>query len=79
MRDVAVLVDHELPETAVWMRSAEVREVEGEHSEVLMLGDSHDRRVGVTEVKIRKHGIEIHRTAPKPRRKIHDRMLARGC
>ena len=79
MSVVAVLVDHELPETAVWVRSAEVHEVEGEHREVLTLGDRHDRRVGVAEVKIRKRGIELHRTAQKPRRKIHNRMLARRC
>jgi hypothetical protein len=75
---VAVLVDHELPETAVWVRSAEVCEVEGEHGEVLMRGDRHDRRVCVAEVKIRKRGVELHRTPPKPRRKIYDRMLARS-
>jgi hypothetical protein len=77
MRVVAVLVDHELPEAFVGVGGAEVREVERQHSEVLVLGDSHDRRVGVAEVKIRKRGIDLHRTPPKPRRKIHDRMLAR--
>ncbi len=77
MRVIAVLVDHELPETAVWVRSPKVREVEGEHGEALMLCDSHNRRVGVAKVKIRKHGIDLHCTAQKPRRNTHDRMLAR--
>jgi hypothetical protein len=79
MRVVAVLVDHELPEAAVWVRCAEVREVEGEHGEVLMLGDRHDRRVSVAKVKIRKRGIEPHGTAPKPWRKIHERIRLRSA